>query len=94
MNFGVTFFSNQVQIKPHLLSSLFSPCLKHPKAINRKQPLRHQLDAYDQSQRISAQHLNFDECAIKVLYILINPILSHQTLGELLIIQMGWIICS
>ncbi|KAK9400169.1 ATP-binding cassette sub-family C member 9 [Crotalus adamanteus] len=38
----------------------------HPKAINRKQPLRHQLDAYDQPQRISTQHLNFDECAIKV----------------------------
>ncbi|XP_063164727.1 ATP-binding cassette sub-family C member 9 isoform X1 [Candoia aspera] len=38
----------------------------HPKAINRKQPLRHQLDSYDQPQRIPTQHLNIDDYAIKV----------------------------
>ncbi|XP_026564930.1 ATP-binding cassette sub-family C member 9 [Pseudonaja textilis] len=38
----------------------------HPKAINRKQPLRHQLDGYDQPQRLSTQHLTIDEYAIKI----------------------------
>ncbi|XP_007437455.1 ATP-binding cassette sub-family C member 9 [Python bivittatus] len=38
----------------------------HPKAINRKQPLRYQLDSYDQPQRTPTHHLNIDDCAIKV----------------------------
>ncbi|XP_070611081.1 ATP-binding cassette sub-family C member 9 [Erythrolamprus reginae] len=48
----------------------YESCKRHPglhaKAINRKQPLRHQLDGYDQPQRISTKHLTIDECAIKV----------------------------
>ncbi|XP_042325797.1 ATP-binding cassette sub-family C member 9 isoform X2 [Sceloporus undulatus] len=38
----------------------------HPKAINRKQPLRYQLDSYEQSLRIPSRHADIDDCAIKV----------------------------
>ncbi|XP_033017990.1 ATP-binding cassette sub-family C member 9 isoform X1 [Lacerta agilis] len=48
----------------------YESCKKHTglssKAINRKQPLRHQLDSYESSLRIPTRHLDIDDCAIKV----------------------------
>uniref|UniRef100_A0A670KIV3 ATP binding cassette subfamily C member 9 n=1 Tax=Podarcis muralis TaxID=64176 RepID=A0A670KIV3_PODMU len=47
-------------------------CKKHTglvspsKAINRKQPLKHQLDSYEPPLRIPTRHLDIDDCAIKV----------------------------
>ncbi|XP_066489432.1 ATP-binding cassette sub-family C member 9 isoform X1 [Tiliqua scincoides] len=38
----------------------------HPKAINRRQPFRHQLDSFEQPLRISTRHMDVDDCAIKV----------------------------
>ncbi|XP_062839294.1 ATP-binding cassette sub-family C member 9 isoform X6 [Anolis carolinensis] len=38
----------------------------HPKAINRKQPLRHQLDIYEHTLRIPSRYHDIDDCAIKV----------------------------
>ncbi|XP_062990830.1 ATP-binding cassette sub-family C member 9 [Elgaria multicarinata webbii] len=38
----------------------------HPKAINRKQPLRQQLDSYEHQLRIPTRHIDIDDCAIKV----------------------------
>ncbi|XP_044308124.1 ATP-binding cassette sub-family C member 9 isoform X2 [Varanus komodoensis] len=49
----------------------YEPCKKHsgvhPKVINRKQPLRHQLDSCEQPLRISMHHTDIDSCAIKVI---------------------------
>ncbi|XP_063786156.1 ATP-binding cassette sub-family C member 9-like [Pseudophryne corroboree] len=49
---------------------LFDACKKHPgihsRAINRKQPLRYQLDKYDQSPRRQMRSADSEEAAIKV----------------------------
>ncbi|XP_072855793.1 ATP-binding cassette sub-family C member 9 isoform X1 [Pogona vitticeps] len=46
------------------------PCEKHPglypKTINRKQPLRYQLDSYEPPLRMSSRHMEVDDYAIKV----------------------------
>ncbi|KAJ6666237.1 hypothetical protein lerEdw1_000509 [Lerista edwardsae] len=39
----------------------------HSKAINRKQPFRHQLDSFEQPLRIPTRHMEIDDCAIKVI---------------------------
>ncbi|XP_053113746.1 ATP-binding cassette sub-family C member 9 isoform X2 [Hemicordylus capensis] len=38
----------------------------HSKAINRKQPLRYQLDTCEQTLRVPTRHMGFDDCAIRV----------------------------
>ncbi|XP_040201368.1 ATP-binding cassette sub-family C member 9 isoform X2 [Rana temporaria] len=51
--------------------SLFDACKKHPgihsRAINRKQPLRFQLDSYEQTQRRQVRSSDSEEAAIKVI---------------------------
>ncbi|KAJ7329252.1 hypothetical protein JRQ81_015426 [Phrynocephalus forsythii] len=48
----------------------YEPCEKHPglhpKAINRKQPLRSQLDSYEQPRRTPSRHMDVNDYAIKV----------------------------
>ncbi|XP_068134048.1 ATP-binding cassette sub-family C member 9 isoform X2 [Hyperolius riggenbachi] len=52
-------------------SSMFDACRKHPgihsRAINRKQPLRHQMDRYEQSPRRQMRPSDGEEAAIKVI---------------------------
>ncbi|KAM5169906.1 ATP-binding cassette sub-family C member 9 [Mantella aurantiaca] len=51
--------------------SLFDACRKHPgihsRAINRKQPLRYQLDSYEQKPRRQIRPSDSEEVAIKVI---------------------------
>ncbi|XP_053575092.1 ATP-binding cassette sub-family C member 9 isoform X2 [Bombina bombina] len=50
--------------------SLFDACRKHPglqsRAINRKQPLRYQMDRYETTSRRQVRHSDTEETAIKV----------------------------
>ncbi|PIN97139.1 hypothetical protein AB205_0008050, partial [Aquarana catesbeiana] len=51
--------------------SLFDACRKHPgihsRAINRKQPLRFQMDSYEQTPRKQVRSSDSEEAAIKVI---------------------------